>query len=87
MPLCVYLLHEKTTAYYRDRSHNGYGMIIAKNALASLRDRFEKYPDFLFMPLQPSPIPITRVFARMHSCMCTHEHVRAYVRVRVHACV
>ena len=27
-------------------------MIIAKNVLASLRDRFGKYPDFLFMKPQ-----------------------------------
>ena len=49
---CVYLLHGKTTAYYRNRSHNGYGVIFARNVIASLRDRFVKYPDFLFMKLK-----------------------------------
>ena len=43
------ILHAKTTSYYKNRHHNGFGIIFARNMLASVEDRFGTYPDFLTM--------------------------------------
>ena len=43
------ILHEKTTAYEKNRQHRGYGILFARNVLASLEDKFGKYPNFMLM--------------------------------------
>ena len=43
------ILHAKTTSYYKNRHHNGFGIVFARNMLASVEDRFGKFPDFLMM--------------------------------------
>ena len=34
-------------AYKKNRQHRGYGILFAPNILASLEDKFGKYPDFM----------------------------------------
>ena len=41
------ILYDKTKAYYQSRDHAGYGITFARKILASLKDRFGKYPNFL----------------------------------------
>ena len=45
----ISILHEKTSAYLKNRHNNGFGIMFARNMLASLEDRFGRYPDFLLM--------------------------------------
>ena len=43
------ILHDLTSGYAKDRTHNGYGVGFAKNILASLEDKFGKFPNFMLM--------------------------------------
>ena len=45
----ISILHEKTSAYVRNKNHSGFGIGFAKNVLASLEDRFGMYPNFMLM--------------------------------------
>ena len=45
----ISILHELTSSYANNRNHNGYGVGFARNILASLEDKFGKYPNFMLM--------------------------------------
>ena len=48
----ISILYDKTLAYTKNRNHNGFGISFARNILASLEDRFGKYPQFLLLKPQ-----------------------------------
>ena len=45
----LHVLSQKTTSYFKNKDNNGYGIVFAKNILASLEDRFGKFPDFMLL--------------------------------------
>ena len=43
------ILREKTMSYFKNPSNRGFGVTFAKNLLASVEDRFGRFPDFLLL--------------------------------------
>ena len=43
------ILREKTMDYFKNPSKNGFGVTFARNILASVEDRFGKYPAYLLL--------------------------------------
>ena len=41
------VLREKTVSYFKNSANNGFGITFAKNLLASIEDRFGRYPELL----------------------------------------